>query len=89
MNKQTLEEFIKSRLTAEQFEKLPTLLQISQNKLTRILNKPQGATLEEVLDIAALLRIDARLLVQTFEMGFDNITLHENRAIIERIPKVA
>lgn len=85
----SLEQFIKGKLTAEQFDRLATLLQITQTKLTRILNKPTEATLAQVLDLAALLRVEASTLVHHFDMGFDNITLSENSEIIEKRPKVA
>lgn len=77
MEAKTLEEFIKLRITAADFDKLPQRLGISQHKLTRILNRPTDAGLDEVLNLAALLTLSPIQLVDGYKMGFNNITLDE------------
>lgn len=77
MDQQTLEQFIKSKVTAATFEAMPEKLGISQTKFTRIMNRPQEASKDEVLDLAALLKVEPDYLVTTFRMGYNNITLDD------------
>lgn len=85
MADQTLEQFIKGKVTAATFEALPEKLGISQTKFTRIMNRPHEASKDEVLDLAALLKVEASYLVNTFRMGYNNITLDE----LESFKKIA
>lgn len=73
----TLEQFIKSKLSASLFEALPEKMGISQTKFTRIMNRPQEANKDEVKNLANVLQVDAQFLVNEFKMGYNNITLDD------------
>ena len=79
MNNKTfnLENFIKEKVTVATFEQLPQKLNISQHKFTRILNHPPEARLDDVLNLAALLKVTPCLLIDSFKMGHANITLDD------------
>ena len=85
MQTETLDQLIKSKLSAAHYEKLPELLGITQHKLTRILNRPKEATLDEVLNLASLLSIKVANLIHEYGMGRDNISLSDCDMLIDKV----
>ena len=77
MSESNLEKFIKAKVTAATFEQLPKKLGITQHKLTRICNRPEEATLEEVIRLAEILEVKATQLIDHYRMGFRHVTLND------------
>ncbi len=72
-----LEDFIKSTVTAQVFEKLADRLGITATKLTRIFNRPADASKDDVLNLAALVKVSPGYLISEYKMGYNNITLDD------------
>lgn len=82
----TFREFLKSKLTAEDYERLHTLLDsdsnpMTKNRLTLIKNNPKRAKFDDVLNLAALLNVPAFDLVQNYGMGKEAITLDDMETV--------
>lgn len=71
------ETYVKKELSAYDFERLDEALQTGKRTITSILKDPRKATTDQMLELAALLRVSPATLIQKYNVGYNNITLEE------------
>jgi DNA-binding Xre family transcriptional regulator len=78
----TLEEFVKSRITVNIYERLPEALGITKYAITAMFNRPRSnATFDNVKALAKLLDCKPKFLVERYGIGMETIFLNEAKEI--------
>lgn len=80
---QTIKELLANNITKANYDQLPTILGMSQNKLSRRLADPSQFTYEDLLKINDLLinGLSSVDLVKTANVGIDKLTVREYRLL--------
>lgn len=78
----TVEEFVKNRLTAAQYERLHELLGITKNAVTNMFRHPRThASIDNIKDLAKLTEVSAKFFVERYQMGLETIYISEAKEI--------
>ncbi len=68
------DQFLSTRLSKEDYEKLDQHLRCSPHRRTKILRNPAIAANHEILILAQLLKLPAYYLIDTYNLGKDKLT---------------
>lgn len=80
---QTFENYLAANLSKQDFDSLTIKLNVSANKLTRLLKEPSEITHESLVIIMQLLpkNITALDLINKFDVGIDAICIRDFRLL--------
>jgi hypothetical protein len=85
----TLEDKVKQKLNAAQYEGLTGILGITQHRLTKIMNSPSEMNIHELTVLANLMGVDYEQLIVEHDAGKNNITIGEYmRLRADRVAKI-
>jgi len=72
-----LEDLLKEKLSFKEYKNLKQKMDLSQNRLTRILRAPALARFDEIKKLASIIKISALDLVNKYDCGKKVITVSE------------
>ena len=75
------EDYLKTNLSAKEYEVITEKMSLSSHRWTRILKNPQLMTVKEVEMIADILGKNPYELIQNFNLGYKVITLSQMATI--------
>ena len=74
LSPKAFEQFLKEKLTANQYEELPAYVGVSHIWWPRLLNQPNGMRLEVIRKIAEYIGQQPYQLVKEYGLGIDSMT---------------
>lgn len=80
---QTFEKYLAANLSKQDFDSLTAKLNVSANKLTRLLKNPNEITHKNMLIILDLLPkgVNPMELIERFELGLDGMSARDYRLL--------